>query len=117
MTFTEAIKTCFAKYFDPNGRAKRSEYWFYLLFIMIALIVVSIIEAAIFPEYSDNIYGPLTGFLEFILILPSINVTTRRLHDVNRSGWWQLIYLTGIGALMILYWTIVKGTEKENRFG
>ena len=117
MTFVESIKTCFAKYFDPNGRAKRSEYWYFYLFIFIAIVVVIIIESVAFPEYLNYAYGPLTGFFEIIILLPSINATTRRLHDNNRTGWWQLLYFTGIGTFVVLYWLIKKGNEEENKFG
>ena len=117
MTFLESIKTCFAKYFDPNGRAKRSEYWYFYLFIIITIVVVTIIESVAFPEYLNYAYGPLTGFFELFLLLPFINAATRRLHDNDRSGWWQLLYFTGIGAFVVLYWLIKKGNEEENRFG
>ena len=58
----------------------------------------------------------VSNFAFLIFLFPGINVTTRRLHDVNRSGWWQLLYFTGIGSLVILYWTLIKGVDQENRF-
>ena len=68
----------------------------------------------------DSILGYTEVFVwigYFIVLLPSLAVGSRRLHDTGRSGWWQLLYLTGIGSLVILYWNIQKGTEETNKFG
>ena len=54
--------------------------------------------------------------MTLILVIPTINVATRRLHDVNRSGWWQLLYITIIGGFVVLYWTIKKGVDENNRY-
>ena len=114
MTFTESIKTCFNKFFNYNGRATRSEYWYFILFIWLASIGATILEG-IFLNNSYS-YGSISNFVSLILLIPSINVATRRLHDVNRSGWWQLLYFTGIGILLIFYWTVIKGVDENNRY-
>ena len=114
MSFTESIKTCFSKFFDYNGRASRSEYWYFILFIWLISIIAIVLEG-IFLNNSYS-YGSISDFFSLILLIPSINAATRRLHDVNRSGWWQLLYFTGIGALVILYWTVIKGVDENNRY-
>ncbi len=114
MTFTESIKTCFKKYFNFHGRAIRSEYWYFYLFVWIISIVGIIIES-IFLSNSYS-FGSLSNFITLIFLIPSINVTTRRLHDVNRSGWWQLLYFTIIGGFVILYWCIIKGRDEGNKY-
>ncbi len=62
-------------------------------------------------------YGPISNTVALILLIPGINVCSRRLHDVGRSGWWQLLYFTIIGSFLILYWTLKKGPEEPNKFG
>ena len=59
----------------------------------------------------------LIDVYQLAIFLPSIAVATRRLHDINRSGWWQLIVFTGIGAFVLLYWMVKKGDSGSNRFG
>lgn len=118
MTFVQAIKSCFMKYFTFEGRASRSEYWFFFLFIFIGLFVTGSLDNYIFdlagkPEAIHPLY------LAFVLLtfIPNIAVNIRRLHDINRTGWWYLLVFTVIGVLLILVWACEKGTAGENRFG
>ena len=116
MDFQTSIKTCFNKYADFSGRALRSELWFFALFIVLGSIV-SIIFDVMVLGYSVESYGPLNLIFSVALILPSISVTARRLHDINKSGWWQLIELTIIGILLILVWNVAEGEKKKNKYG
>lgn len=86
-TFGEAISTCFSKYVTFSGRASRSEYWFYVLFLVLLSIVASIIDAILFPGTIES-GGPVNAIISLGTFLPSLAVTWRRLHDTNRSGWW-----------------------------
>ena len=89
MSFTESIKVCFQKFIDFNGRASRSEYWWFFLFTLIVRILTGWI--------------PFIGFIvTLVLLLPSLAVTVRRLHDTNRTGWWLLlpIVLTVVGLIV-----------------
>ena len=117
MSFIDSVKICFYKFFNTNGRAKRSEYWYFFLFIWIVNITTAVLEALIFWDSYLLEYGPISNTISLILLIPAVNACTRRLHDVNRSGWWQLLYFTIIGGLVILYWNIKKGNEETNRFG
>jgi uncharacterized membrane protein YhaH (DUF805 family) len=104
MTFTESIKTCFSKYADFNGRASRSEYWWFVLFIVLVGLASSVISDVI----------SLLFYLA--TLVPSIAAAARRLHDTNRSGWFQLIALIPIiGWLVVLYF-LVQGPQDPNRF-
>ena len=106
MEFNEAYKTCLLnKYAAFSGRASRSEYWYFFLFLVLLAIVTSIIDAAIFP---GNELMPTYSIFSLLTIIPSISAAARRLHDVDRSGWWQLLYFTIIGSLLVLYWLIKK---------
>ena len=114
MTFGESITTCFKKYVDFNGRASRSEFWYFYLFLTIIGIALIPLDIAIFPY---NEWGPIGTTFAVLTFFPYIAVTARRLHDSNYSGWLQLLVITIIGIIPILIWLIQKGQEDENRFG
>ena len=116
MDFQTSIKTCFNKYADFSGRALRSEFWWFVLFGFLGGIITTIIDIMILG-YSIESYGPLNLIFSVALILPSISVTARRLHDINKSGWWQLIELTIIGILLIIIWNATEGEKKKNIYG
>ena len=116
MDFQTSIKTCFNKYADFSGRALRSELWWFVLFGFLGGIITTIIDIMILG-YSVESYGPLNLIFSVALILPSISVTARRLHDINKSGWWQLIELTIIGILLIIIWCATEGEKKKNKYG
>jgi uncharacterized membrane protein YhaH (DUF805 family) len=114
MTFTAAIKSAFSNYAVFTGRATRSEYWWFYLFVF---ILNTVIEVA--AELGDSSVLASLVSLAFALaiLVPSIALATRHLHDVDRSGWWQLIGFTIIGLIPLLYWLVKKGTDGPNRFG
>ena len=116
MDFQTSIKTCFSKYADFSGRALRSEFWWFVLFSILGGIVTTIIDVMILG-YSIESYGPVNIIFSVVLILPGIAVTARRLHDINKSGWWQLIELTIIGILLIIIWNATEGEKKKNIYG
>lgn len=99
-------------YVNFEGRARRKEYWFYTLAIIIAVITAMII---------DNILG--TGFLFYAIValgtfLPSLAVGIRRLHDTNRSGWWYLICLIPlIGPILLIIWLATETKQESNQWG
>jgi len=90
MTFQESVKVCLTKYADFNGRASRSEYWWFFLFIIVVSVATSMFSHA------------LSGLFSLATLLPSIAAASRRLHDTNRSGWWQLICLVPVIGLVVL---------------
>ena len=116
MSFTDAVKSCFSKYVTFSGRAPRSEYWYWALFTVIAAVLLRIIDMMVLgaPASSTGILGGLFSLATF---LPAISVAVRRLHDINRSGWWYWIILTGIGIILLIVWFCTKGTAGPNRFG
>lgn len=100
MGFVEAIKTCFSKYFCFEGRARRSEFWyFWLLSFILGLIPV------------------INWIAGIALLIPSLAVAIRRLHDTNRSGWWFLLFLIPLVNLVLIYFYICEGTKGDNNFG
>lgn len=106
------------KYAVFSGRARRKEYWFFTLFNMLAMLVLSFIDG-MFGVYSmETGMGWLSGLYTLAILLPSLAVTVRRLHDISRSGWWILIALVPlIGALVLLVFTVLDSKPGSNQYG
>ena len=120
VNFFEAIQLGFKNYFNVESRSSRSEYWYWFLFVFILGFVVDFADATIagssWLDYSE-VWGPLTIIFNILTWIPGITIGVRRLHDVNRSGWWLLISLTIIGIIPLFIWAVSKGTDGKNRFG
>lgn len=120
MNFIESIKTCFVKYTTFSGRAVRSEYWNFALFLIILSFVCGYIDSLIagvsYWEYMDW-WGPASVIYTITTTIPAIAVGVRRLHDINKSGWWLLLSFTIIGLIPLLYWACKKSDEGDNKFG
>ena len=115
MNFTQAVSSVLGKYATFAGRACRSEFWYWTLFTIIVSIILSFVDAGLF---ASNQYGVLGLIFSLAVFIPGLAVTVRRLHDINRSGWWILIILIPlIGVLVLLYWEVSKGTEGTNEYG
>jgi len=120
MNFQTAITTCFRKYVDFGGRARRSEYWFFALYSILAAVAAQIVDRFVDPPAADVPYAVGIVYIVVVLanFLPGLAVTVRRLHDTNRSGWWFLIVLVPLlGAILLIVWFCTKGTKGDNRFG
>ena len=94
MNFGQAISTCFAKYATFSGRASRPEFWWFFLFQILVSMAASMLGDVV------------AGLVSLALLLPALAVGARRLHDIGKSGWWQLIMLTVIGLLLLIYWWV-----------
>ena len=116
MDFGTSIKTCFSKYAVFSGRASRSEFWWFALFGLIGGIVTVVIDVMILG-YSAEDNGPVNIIFTIVTFLPYLAVGARRLHDINRSGWWQLITLTVIGIILLIIWWATVGENKKNVHG
>ena len=109
MTFTESVSTCLKKYFVFEGRACRSEYWWFQLIVSPSYFISTFLE--------NEISYFFLGITLFTLI-PAISAGVRRLHDTNRSGFFLLIsFIPFIGGLVLLFFLIPEGTKGKNRFG
>jgi uncharacterized membrane protein YhaH (DUF805 family) len=119
MSFQDAVRICLQrKYADFNGRARRSEYWFFILFTAIIGAVGGVLDA-IFGIRS-GVYsgtGPIQGLLQLALLVPTLAVGARRLHDTGRSGWWLLIGLIPVVGLIILIVFFVQDSHPANQYG
>lgn len=114
MNFPTAVKTGFRKYYQCSDRASRSEYWYWTLFTVLIPIPFQITDMLVFHT---KVIGPLEILVSLALFLPSFFVMIRRLHDIDRSGYWWMISITVIGIIPLTYWMVKKGTVGENRFG
>jgi uncharacterized membrane protein YhaH (DUF805 family) len=114
MQFGEAIASGFRNYVNFTDRASRSEFWYWTLFVVLLSIVTLAIDAFVFPMNELRPINSITGLVTF---LPGLAVSVRRLHDLDRTGWWILIGLTGIGIILLLVWDCMRGTPGPNRFG
>lgn len=100
--FVAAIKKGFKGYVVWNARSTRSEYWWWTLFVIIVGLVIGAIDGAIFG--ADNFgLGPLSIIANIALFLPGLSVLVRRLHDIDRSGWWVWIALIPIVGFIVLF--------------
>ncbi|HQS21047.1 MULTISPECIES: DUF805 domain-containing protein [unclassified Acidovorax] len=102
MDFVQAIKSCLGQYATFSGRAKRSEFWWFFLFQVLVMVAASMLGDVI------------NGIASLALLLPALAVGARRLHDIGRTGWWQLLLLTGIGFLVLLYWWVQPSDASAN---
>ena len=109
--FLKYIISGIQKTFDYKGRAVRSEYWWFILFAFIYYFIF------IFIFGGEAIENGAIFLLHNLIWLPAISLLVRRLHDVGRSGWWVLISLTGFGALLLLYWAVMKSSPDKNQWG
>ena len=117
MDIQTSIKTCFSKYATFSGRASRSEFWLFQLFTFLGSIVTLIIDVMILGFSLDDASSPTNLIFLLIVMIPSVAVGCRRLHDLNKSGWWQLLYLTIIGIILLTIWWATQGENKKNKFG
>jgi uncharacterized membrane protein YhaH (DUF805 family) len=131
------------KYAEFTGRARRKEYWSFVLLILVAAIAISLVEGALGLSGMVGPYGPLSALLLLGTLVPGIAVGIRRLHDTNRSGWWLLVGygpmclsmlvmfggiqnlgLAGIlsvvgmiGGIVLLVFMVLEGTRGPNQYG
>ena len=104
MTFIQAVAACLSKYANLSGRASRPEFWWFFLFQVLTSLGASMVG------------DWLNGVVVLALLLPGLAVGTRRLHDIGKTGWWQLIMLTGIGYFLLMYWWAQPTAENAVKY-
>lgn len=105
MTFQDSIKLCFQKYADFSGRAKRPEYWWFALFCFLGALILELAGTYVSWAFS------------LVTLLPSLAVGARRLHDIGKSGWWQLLWLIPVlGWIVVIYFLVQEGEATSNAY-
>ena len=116
--FGEAVSRGFRKYFTFSGRATRAEAWWWVLFIVLAGIVLAVVDTL---TGTRGMFGDsgLPGFLfQLATLVPSFALGARRLHAINRTGWWLLLwFVLVIGWIVLIVWAIKRGDECPNKYG
>ena len=108
-------------YIGFSGRAGRPEYWYWVLLVLIVTILLAIVEGAIvapmlgFEAFAPEAGQPLRLLFSLAIFLPSLVVMVRRLHDINRSGWWVFINLVPIIGLLILIWWLTRPSDPDTK--
>jgi len=115
--------TVFRRWRDFSGRSSRREYWMFTLVLMIIAFVLGILDGVMLGvmgytlNEAETQLFTLGNAYSLVTLIPSISVSVRRLHDIDKSGWWLLLVFTGIGILLIIYWACLGSDEDENRYG
>ena len=119
MNFLNAVKSFFVRWNDFKTRSSRSEYWWATLFSVLVSLASDLINVAIAstPSALSFIIAILVIIFLIFMMIAGIALAIRRLHDLDKSGWWYLLILTIIGIIPLTIWFCFKGTEGENRFG
>tara|TARA_B100000900_G_scaffold347188_1_gene312273 strand:- start:63 stop:428 length:366 start_codon:yes stop_codon:yes gene_type:complete len=114
----EAVVSVLTNWNNFSGRACRSEFWYFGLAVLLISSIITIIEIATgMVDIETGEMGIVSIIFSLLLFVPSLSVTARRLQDRGWSGWWQLLYLTIVGGLLIIALNILPAKEDENKWG
>ena len=115
--FPEAVKLGFQRYIDFSGRSSRAEYWWFALFIVLVDIIVTAVDTVVLGTDLSGI-GLLSAVWQLATLIPSLAIGVRRLHDIDKSGWWILLwFVLVIGWIVLLVWAIKRGDGGPNKYG
>ncbi len=124
MNIVEAVTSGYRNYVNFSGRSQRSALWWWVLFQLIVGVIIAFVEGGGHSSMAGGMYsgmyqaGPIALIWDLVNFLPGLALAIRRLHDIDRSGWWVLIVLIPlIGAIILIVWDCTKGTAGDNRFG
>jgi uncharacterized membrane protein YhaH (DUF805 family) len=119
--FGEAVSRGFRKYFAFSGRATHAEYWWWVLFAVLVRVILRVVDSM--TGGYDGYIGPIEvaligGFFIWATLIPSLSLGARRLHDINRTGWWLLlIFAVLIGWIVLTMWAIGREDRGPNKYG
>ena len=107
VSFPEAIRLGFQHYFDFRSRSTRAEYWWRSLFTVLASLILTVIDMMVGTYDVESSIGLLSGLFGLAVLIPSFALGARRLHDINKSGWWQLLWVVFfliIPVISLIWW-------------
>ncbi len=111
-----AIDKAFKNYLNFSGRSNRSEFWYFFLFIFLGNSLTHLIDTYIIGYHPEEM-GIVTGIFFLATAIPQLSITFRRLHDIEKSGWWFLLSFTLIGLIPLFVWWCTISDPKKNRYG
>lgn len=115
MSGFDYFKKVYANYANFNGRARRKEYWYFTLFYNIFILLLFFLDLIVFGEDGFELFS---GLFSLASLIPYLAVGARRLHDTNRSGWWQLLaFIPIIGAIVLIYFFVLDSDNGDNDYG
>lgn len=118
MVMVEAYKKVWKNFANFNGRASRADYWWFVLANMIVSAVISLLAVMGGDSFVAVIFSALSGLYSLAILIPTLALSVRRLHDINKSGWWYLINLVPcIGVIVFLVFCCIAGTPGDNQYG
>ena len=112
----QAITSCMGKYATFSGRASRSEFWWFYLFTVGVSWGSLLVGGAMFSTEPELAEIP-SYIVSLVFLLPVLAAGCRRLHDIGRSGWWQLLILTGIGVILLVIWWAQSSKQEAYKYG
>ena len=125
--FSAAVEMGIRQYWIFQGRSTRAEYWWFTLFLFIGSSVCAFIDSGVGITFEASswigryitlwISGVFGGIWGLATLIPDLAVGARRLHDINKSAWWLLLYFTIIGIILLMFWAIRQGDAGENQYG
>ena len=117
ISFPNAIRLGFQHYVDFKGQSSRAEYWWFALFIVVGDIITTAIDTIVLGTDLGGT-GLLAAVWGLATLIPSLAIGVRRLHDINKSGWWLLLwFVLVIGWIVMIVWAIKRGDEGPNKYG
>ena len=116
VSFGEAIALGFRKYFDFKGRAQRAEYWWWTLFTVLAGFALGVLDATIFGM-EDTDPEPLGGIFSLATFIPGLAVAWRRMHDIDKSGWWNFLVVVPIALTVAGFFPLLSGGSMDDLGG
>jgi uncharacterized membrane protein YhaH (DUF805 family) len=113
----EVVFLALSRYAVFSGRSQRAEFGYFVVMAALIELALFMVDQSMAWTYSNGDWGLLSSVASVVFFIPSITVATRRLHDIGKSGWWQLLVFTGVGILVLIYWFALNGHAGANAYG
>ena len=120
VSFPDAVQRAFQQYFKFSGRSTRAEYWWFFLFFTIGSVLLSLVDIMMGTYSAESGSGLFYWLFFFGTLIPRLALGARRLHDINRTGWWQLMligFILVVPVIVLIVWAAKQGDDGPNKHG